>query len=99
MRARISSRPRRRFIGPPPLGAHRLGEYAAIFWNTRRLGGTPFLTGYERLLEEYGTDYAALKERHPDARQMHAWFGGGFVAGTSIDHGQSLDFEGLRGRL
>lgn len=73
--------------------------YVAVFWNTRRLGGTPFLAGYERLVNECGTDYAAVTERQADAREMRAWFGAGFVAETRIDHGQSLDFAGLRGRL
>src|SRR5690606_27574342 len=30
--------------------------FAAIVWNDRRPGGTPFLAGYEALLDQFGTD-------------------------------------------
>ncbi|MDQ6648272.1 MAG: class I SAM-dependent methyltransferase, partial [Pseudomonadota bacterium] len=35
----------------------------AIWWNSRRLVGTPFLEGYEALLQRYGTDYNRVAER------------------------------------
>jgi SAM-dependent methyltransferase len=71
----------------------------AIFWNTRRITGTPFLVGYERLLLDYGIDYQAVAERYADDDAMHRYFGTGFVASASFPHGQRLDFEQLRGRL
>lgn len=72
---------------------------AAVFWNSRRLGGSPFLHGYETLLRTYGTDYAAVAERYPDDAAMHAWFGPGFRAMARFEHHQWLDFDGMRGRL
>lgn len=77
----------------------RAGGLAAIFWNTRRLAGTPFLEGYEALLQRYGTDYAQVAERYGDDDQMRAWFGAGFRAAASFPHRQQLDFPALRGRL
>src|SRR5688572_21518475 len=35
----------------------------ALLWNTRRTAGSSFLEGYERVLQEFGTDYAAIKQR------------------------------------
>ncbi|WP_445143925.1 class I SAM-dependent methyltransferase [Dyella sp. Tek66A03] len=72
---------------------------AAIVWNSRRLMGTPFLEGYEALLQEYGTDYTSVAERYGDEPHMRAWFGAGYLGMGRFDHGQMLDFDALSGRL
>lgn len=72
---------------------------AAIWWNSRRLRGTPFLEGYETLLQRYGTDYTKVAERYADDASMRAWFGAGLRDGAHFEHHQRLDFDGLRGRL
>lgn len=72
---------------------------AAIWWNSRRLDGTRFLAGYEALLQRYGTDYTDVAERYADDAAMQAWFGAGLRGTTRFAHRQSLDFDGLRGRL
>lgn len=77
----------------------RPGGLAAIVWNTRHLGGTPFLEGYEALLQRYGTDYTSVAERYADEPRMRAWFGNGFRGTARFDHGQRLDFDELKGRL
>lgn len=69
-----------------------------VFWNSRRLVGTPFLEGYERLLHEYGVDYVGVSERYAGDDAMAAWFGTGYRGMTSIPHGQKLDHDGLLGR-
>jgi len=75
------------------------GGLAAIWWNSRRLTGTPFLEGYEALLQTYGTDYTSVAERYADDVRMRAWFGAGYVGSGRFPHSQKLDFEALRGRL
>lgn len=89
-----------------PDGAHaefgrilRPHGVAAIWWNSRRPSGTPFLDGYEALLQRYGTDYASVAARYADDGRMHAWFGRGLRGSARFDHRQRLDFDGLRGRL
>jgi len=77
----------------------RPGGLAAIVWNTRHLHGTPFLEGYEALLQRYGTDYTSVAERYADEPRMRAWFGDGFRGTARFDHGQKLDFDALKGRL
>lgn len=77
----------------------RAGGLAAIFWNSRKLVGTPFLDGYEALLRRYGTDYAMVAERHADDTAMRAWFGEGLRGAAHFAHRQLLDFDGLQGRL
>jgi len=70
----------------------------AIFWNTRRLVGTPFLEGYERLLHEYGIDYASVAERYADDEAMARWFAHGYRGMASFPHTQNLDYTQLLGR-
>ncbi|GAB2575589.1 class I SAM-dependent methyltransferase [Dyella jejuensis] len=77
----------------------RPGGLAAIYWNSRRLTGTPFLEGYEALLQTYGTDYTSVAERYADEPRMREWFGAGWRGTAHFDHGQLLDFDALRGRL
>lgn len=77
----------------------RSGGLAAIYWNSRRLIGTPFLEGYEALLQTYGTDYTSVAERYADEPRMREWFDKGWRGTASFDHRQLLDFDALRGRL
>jgi SAM-dependent methyltransferase len=77
----------------------RPGGQAAICWNSRRLTGTPFLEGYERLLNEFGLDYSSVSERYGDDGRMRRWFGDGLRGIGHFPHSQRLDFDALRGRL
>jgi SAM-dependent methyltransferase len=77
----------------------RPGGLAAIYWNSRRLVGTPFLVGYEAILQKYGTDYTSVAERYADEPRMREWFGAGWKGMAEFEHCQLLDFESLRGRL
>lgn len=70
-----------------------------VFWNTRRLVGTPFLEGYERLMHEYGVDYVSVAQRYADDAAMARWFGHGYRGMASFPHGQKLDYDALLGRL
>lgn len=77
----------------------RRGGLVAVYWNSRRLEGTPFLEGYERLLLDHGLDYSSVSERYGDDGHMRRWFGAGLRGMARFPHGQRLDFEALRGRL
>ena len=77
----------------------RADGLAAIFWNSRRLIGTPFLEGYEALLKRHGTDYTSVAERYADDDSMRAWFGAGWRGTARFEYKQLLDYDGLRGRL
>jgi SAM-dependent methyltransferase len=73
--------------------------HALLMWNTRKLGGTPFLDAYEKLLITYGTDYLKSRHNNIDDEDLRAFFGAaGYRAATFPNH-QHLDFEGLRLRL
>jgi SAM-dependent methyltransferase len=70
----------------------------ALFWNTRRVDGTPFLQAYEALLLEFGTDYAQVNHRNVDDRILASFFGGPWESRVFVQE-QVFDLEGLRGRL
>lgn len=71
---------------------------AALVWNTRKTRGSPFLEAYEALLNEHGTDYAAVRHDRADGRRLAAFFAPGFERKVFPNH-QRLDRAGLRGRL
>jgi SAM-dependent methyltransferase len=71
---------------------------AAVFWNTRRAEGSPFLSAYERLLRQFATDYLQINHRNVSAQNLRAFFGGGYEVRV-FPNVQIFDFDGLRGRL
>lgn len=77
----------------------RPGGLVAVYWNSRRLTGTAFLEGYERLLLDYGLDYSSVSERYGDDAHMQRWFGDGLQGMAYFPHSQRLDHDALRGRL
>ena len=76
----------------------RAGGKVALMWNTRKVGGSRFLEDYERLLMEFGTDYAAVRHDRLDEGRFDAFFAGP-VERVTFPNGQSLDYDGLEGRL
>jgi SAM-dependent methyltransferase len=70
----------------------------AIVWNDRRTDTTPFLAEYEELLRRFGTDYAEVNHTRIDRGALETFFLGPFASHT-FPNEQTMDFEGLRGRL
>ena len=80
----------------------RGGGWVVLVWNDRRTAGTPFLEEYERLLLEYGTDYAAVSAKYMEESALSTLFGAPEVNAprtATFDNEQVFDFDGLRGRL
>jgi len=77
----------------------RAGGWVALAWNERRTEGTAFLVKYERLLQHFAIDYAAIDHRNVDADVIRAFFAPGDVAVGVFDNVQVFDFDGLKGRL
>jgi SAM-dependent methyltransferase len=81
----------------------RPGGHAVIAWNDRRTDATPFLRAFENLLLRFGVDYVVVAEGYAlssfeGERALREFFGGGYRA-ARFDNHQSLDFDGLKGRL
>jgi SAM-dependent methyltransferase len=71
----------------------------AVIWNLRQRTATPFLRGYDALLERWGNDYASVSTSWEDTASLAVVFGRDDVRRTSIEMEQPLDFEGLKGLL
>ncbi|OYW24528.1 MAG: hypothetical protein B7Z55_01910 [Planctomycetales bacterium 12-60-4] len=80
----------RRILRPP--------GWVALIWNSRRLSRTPFLRDYEQLLLDHSIDYSQVRHENVDARALGEFFGGPYQQ-LVLEHAQSLDLDGLRGRL
>ncbi|MFB9279576.1 class I SAM-dependent methyltransferase [Cohnella cellulosilytica] len=75
------------------------GGKAILVWNTRLTGGTPFLEGYERLLQGLGTDYGQVNHRNISHEMLVDFFKPGNLTEARFDIRQVFDFDGVAGRL
>jgi SAM-dependent methyltransferase len=75
------------------------GGWTVIIWKDRRTDTTPFLADYERLLAEYGTDYAQASHRRTDKPEVIRAFFGIEPRFKKFSQAQHFDFEGIKGRL
>lgn len=77
----------------------RPGGWALLMWNDRKLGGTPFLEAYEKLLLTYGTDYTKIRHNNVGEKELAPFFGPAGFQSAELPTQQHLDFTGLRLRL
>jgi SAM-dependent methyltransferase len=75
----------------------RPGGHVVLMWNTRRTDSSPFLRGYEAMLQRFGTDYREVVHTNIDRAKLAAFYGGPFKS-FKLDNEQLFDREGLRGR-
>jgi len=69
-----------------------------LIWNDRKTEATPFLHEYEKLLQNYATDYSKVDHKNIDDMVVHEFFGYA-PRKAKIPSAQHFDFEGLKGRL
>jgi ubiquinone/menaquinone biosynthesis C-methylase UbiE len=72
------------------------GGYLVLIWNDRRIDATAFARDYEKLLLNYGTDYAEVKRRDNASTEF---FGSINHVKRVLRNFQDLNYEGLEGRL
>jgi SAM-dependent methyltransferase len=73
--------------------------YVALIWNVRR-EDTPFLAGYEALLQRHAPEYARSGvPAQADEAVIAQFFAGFDYERRSFPYAQHFDREGLRGRL
>jgi len=77
----------------------RPGGAIVLMWNTRRVDTSPFLRGYEHLLQRFGTDYREVVHTNVDQARLATFFGPGGFQSFKLDNEQLFDRDGLRGRL
>jgi SAM-dependent methyltransferase len=74
------------------------GGWLAVIWNERLLDANEFLVLYEALLKEFANDYDTVRHDRIDLEQLNSEFRAEFRL-RSFPNAQTLDFEGLKGRL
>lgn len=76
----------------------RSPRWVVLVWN-ERLTGSPFLAGYERILQTYSPDYAAVDHRRINDEVISEFFRPNPFQLTVFPNRQLFDFPALRGRL
>lgn len=74
----------------------RPDQWCAVIYNHRRMEGDGFHKGYERILEQFGSDYAAVRARREPIREF---FAPEICEKLSFQNHQDLTLEALVGRL
>jgi SAM-dependent methyltransferase len=74
------------------------GGWIVLAWNERHTHGSAFAVDYERLLMQFGTDYARVKSAYPEAQNVARFFGSAKFSESRLASGQTLDWEGFAGR-
>ena len=75
------------------------GGWLVLVWNERRLDATPFLRDYERLLQEYATDYNRVRHENVDDAAIAAFFAPAAHQTRAFENAQEFDYAGLEARL
>ena len=77
----------------------RPGGRIALVWNVRDRSSTPFLRGYEVMLDRHAAEYARLKPGPIDVPVLEAFFAPGGFQARSFPHHAAYDLAGLQGLL
>lgn len=76
------------------------GGWCAVIWNTAVVGTGAFALGYEKIKNDFGTDFTRVRhEKIEKTGRFDAFFGAGRWQRHGFDNFQELDFEGLKGRV
>lgn len=76
----------------------RENGFVALIWNERQLDANDFLRDYEKFLLKYGTDYEKVRHDNVTKESLAEFFGTNFQEAI-FQNSQTLDFEGLKGRM
>jgi SAM-dependent methyltransferase len=74
-------------------------RWVALIWNERVVPESGFLADYEALLLRLSSDYGAVDHRRIGADALTAFFEHDAWSETPFPNAQTLDWEGVRGRL
>jgi SAM-dependent methyltransferase len=77
----------------------RPGGRIALVWNVRDRTSTPFLRGYESMLDRHAAEYARLKPGPINLPALQEFFAPGGFEARSLPHHTSYDLPGLQGLL
>jgi len=72
--------------------------FVVLIWNERQLDSNKFLRDYEQLLKDFGTDYEKVRHDNITAESLREFFQTDFRQAI-VHNSQTLDFDGLKGRI
>lgn len=73
------------------------GGTIILMWNDRKISGSPFLSDYETLINQFGTDYKQVSHKNIAEERIRQFLGPFEV--YKFSNFQEFDFVGLLGRL
>lgn len=73
--------------------------WCAVVYNERRMGGDAFHDGYEKILLDFGIDYAKVQRQHLTPDKIRDFFAPGMMKRTVCPNAQQLTLEALEGRI
>lgn len=74
--------------------------WCALVWNTAVADASEFSVGYERIKEDFGTDFTHVRREYVESSgRFDAFFGAGGWTKSEFGNSQTLDLAGLKGRL
>ncbi len=76
----------------------RPNSWVALIWNDRQLETTPFLSDYEQVLLEFGTDYSEVRH-DAGLPRIEQFFARDKYVLKGFPNTQVFDLDGLRGRV
>ncbi len=76
----------------------RQNGYVALIWNERQLDSNKFLGQYEQFLKDFGTDYDQVRHDQIDQKTLEDFFKSNIYS-ARFENSQTLDFQGLLGRI
>ena len=77
----------------------RPGGFIALVWNSWQTDSSEFMTGYTKLLVEWGTDYQRVSRTNVDDVAIRQFFHPRTFQKFIFPNCQTFDYEGLKGRL
>lgn len=73
--------------------------YCVLVWNIRLSDTSPFMKGYDALVNQYGIDYKKVASEAIGEADIERFFEPHFVTIRNFPNRQLLDWEGFEGRL
>jgi SAM-dependent methyltransferase len=75
------------------------GGRVVLAWNDRDLEASPFMRGYEQLLQQFAIDYPRVHHRQLDVASMAAFYAPAPVETHVLPFTQAFDLDTLQARL
>jgi SAM-dependent methyltransferase len=73
--------------------------WCAVVYNERLMSGDAFHAGYEKVLQDFGIDYAKVQRQHLTPDRIEGFFAPSAMRRMAFPNAQLLTLEALAGRI